>query len=97
AKGAASTGVFGANGTGHKFVYVFDRSGSMDGHGGAPLAAAKSELIYSLQKLGKTHQFQIIFYNEHPRAFSVTGSDSKLVFGTDQNRRLAERFVSGIT
>ena len=38
--GYARTGVFGVSGEGHKFVYVFDRSGSMDGHGGAPLSAA---------------------------------------------------------
>ena len=71
--GYARTGVFGVIGEGHKFVYVFDRSGSMDGHGGAPLAAAKAELIASLKDLGQMHQFQIIFYNEQPRIFSPTG------------------------
>lgn len=97
AKGAAETGVFGLSGVGYKFVYVFDRSGSMDGHGGAPLAAAKSELIHSLERLEKMHQFQIIFYNEHPRVFTLSGNDGRLAFGTDQNKRLAERFVNGIT
>jgi hypothetical protein len=96
-KGAARTGVFGLSGTGYKFVYVFDRSGSMDGHGGAPLAAAKYELIHSLHDLDKTHQFQIVFYNEHPRVFSILPDDTRLVFGTEQNKMLAERFVRGIT
>jgi hypothetical protein len=97
AKGAARTGVFGVSGVGYKFVYVFDRSGSMDGHGGAPLRAAKSELIHSLHELGKLHQFQIVFYNEHPRVFTLSGNDGRLAFGTAQNKRLAERFVMGIT
>lgn len=97
AAGAARTGVFGVSGVGYKFVYVFDRSGSMDGHGGAPLAAAKAELIHSLHELGKMHQFQIIFYNEAPRIFTLSGNDGRLTFATEQNRRLAERFVNGIT
>lgn len=97
AKGAARTGVFGVSGVGYKFVYVFDRSGSMDGHGGAPLAAAKSELIHSLHELGKMHQFQIVFYNEHPRVFTLSGNDARLAFGTPQNKALAERFIMGIT
>lgn len=95
--GYARTGVFGAMGEGRKFVYVFDRSGSMDGHGGAPLSAAKAELIRSLKDLGQTHQFQIIFYNEHPRVFSPTGVAGRLVFGTDQNKYLAQKFVGSIT
>ena len=97
ANGAARTGVFGVSGTGYKFVYVFDRSGSMDGHGGTPLATAKSELIHSLHELDRVHQFQIIFYNEHPRIFTLSGNAGRLAFGTDQNKRLAERFVGGIT
>jgi hypothetical protein len=97
AGGRALTGVFGLQGEGYKFVYVFDRSGSMDGHGGAPLAAAKAELVSSLQNLGSTHQFQIIFYNEEPRIFSPGGNPGRLVFGTDQNKNLARRFVGSIT
>ncbi len=95
--GQARTGVFGLVGEGHKFVYVFDRSGSMDGHGGAPLVAAKSQLLSSLGDLGQTHQFQIIFYNEQPRIFSPSGDVGRLVFGTDQNKNLARRFVGSIT
>jgi len=91
--GYARTGVFGVQGEGRKFVYVFDRSGSMDGHGGAPLAAAKSQLIGSLRDLGPTHQFQIIFYNEHPRVFSASGSPGKLQFANDATKALAVRFI----
>mgnify|MGYP001159348721 CR=1 FL=1 len=95
--GTARTGVFGAVGEGRKFVYVFDRSGSMDGHGGAPLSAAKNELVASLNDLGTTHQFQIIFYSEQPRVFNPTGTPGRLVFGTDQNKYLAQKFVGSIT
>jgi hypothetical protein len=95
--GYVRTGVFGASGEGRKFVYVFDRSASMDGHGGAPLAAAKRELLASLNDLDQTHQFQIIFYNERPRVFNPTGVLGRLVFGTDQNKNLAEKFVGSIT
>jgi hypothetical protein len=95
--GHATTGVFGLEGEGYKFVYVFDRSGSMDGHGGAPLIAAKNELLKSLNDLGSVHQFQIIFYNEEPRFFEPGGRSGQLVFGTDQNKNLARRFVGSIT
>ena len=95
--GYARTGVFGVEGEGNKFIYVFDRSGSMDGHGGAPLVAAKSELIASLENLSQTHQFQIIFYNDEPRIFNPAGRSGRLVFGTDQNKNLARRFVGSIT
>jgi len=95
--GYARTGVFGIESEGYKFIYVFDRSGSMGGHGGAPLAAAKKQLIDSLQHLGQTHQFQIIFYNDDPHVFNLTGSPSRLVFANDQNKTLAERFIGSIT
>jgi len=95
--GRARTEVFGAVGEGRKFVYVFDRSGSMDGHKGAPLIAAKAELLASLKDLNQAQQFQIIFYNEQPRVFNPSGTPGRLVFGTDQNKYLAQKFVGGIT
>ncbi len=87
------TSVFGAEGQGNKFVYVFDRSGSMAGR---PLAAAKQELINSLHDLDKLHQFAIIFYNENPQVFSPHGGGPKLVFADEQGKNLAERFVRGV-
>lgn len=88
-----TTSVFGAEGRGNKFVYVFDRSGSMDGR---PLAAAKQQLIKSLHDLDKLHQFAIIFYNENPQVFSPRGNGPQLVFADEQGKNLAERFVRGI-
>ena len=38
----AKTSIFGAEGIGSKFVYVFDRSASMDGYQGRPFAPQKA-------------------------------------------------------
>jgi hypothetical protein len=91
------TKVFGVPGRGSRFVYVFDRSTSMDQFGGRPLLAAKRELIASLQSLQSVHQFQIIFYNENPRLMNLAGSQrAEMVFGNEQGKKLAEQFVGGI-
>ena len=91
------TRVFGVSGRGSRFVYVFDRSASMAGYEGRPLASAKRELVASLQSLGKVHQFQIIFYNEHPHLMKSRGEDAaQMFFGDEQGKRLAEEFVRGV-
>jgi hypothetical protein len=92
--GYTKVSVFGVEGTGNKFVYVFDRSASMEG---APLAAAKRQLIESLKSLEDTHQFHIIFFNHRLRAFDITGGARRIAFGTERNKRLASNFVGGIT
>jgi hypothetical protein len=91
------TKVFGVAGRGSRFVYVFDRSTSMDQFGGRPLLGAKRELIASLQSLESVHQFQIIFYNENPRVMNLAGTQrAEMIFGNDQGKKLAEQFVGGI-
>jgi len=95
--GKARTRVFGIEGEGHKFAYVFDRSGSMGGSGRNALGAAKAELIASLKGLDKTHQFEIIFYNERPWRFNPTGQMNRMFFATEQNKALAAKFVGSIT
>jgi hypothetical protein len=90
----AKVSVFGVEGTGNKFVYVFDRSSSMEG---APLAAAKRQLIESLQSLDAVHQFHIIFFNHRLRLFDVTGGGRRVAFASDRNKKLASNFVGGIT
>ena len=94
--GEAQTSVYGLQGQGTKFLYVFDRSGSMSGYGGRPLRSAQAELIASLNDLESTHQFQIIFYNEEPQVFKPDNRTPRLVFGDDQGKALAQRFVRGI-
>jgi len=94
----AQTYVFGAKGEGTAFVYVFDRSDSMNGFEGRPLAACKAELIKSLQALQPTHQFQIIFYNTEVTAFNPSLSQTPgVIFATDQNKALAAQFVRQMT
>ncbi len=93
----AQTGVFGVKGEGTKFVYVFDRSGSMDGYSGRPLAAAKRELLASLQDLGPVHQFQIIFYNERPTILNPSrGAQARMLYGNESDKKIAQDFVRGI-
>lgn len=93
----ASTQVFGAQGTGSKFIYVFDRSSSMEGFGGRPRKAAQDELAASLGVLKSTHQFQIIFYNEDPSVFNPNPNrPPRLMFGTEDNLKDAQRFIQAI-
>jgi hypothetical protein len=97
-QGRAKTSIFGVPGEGYKFVYVFDRSGSTGGPPGRDtLTAAKAQLVASIQGLEKTHQFQIIFYNEKPLVFNPTGLPGRMVFATEQNKEMARRFILSVT
>ncbi len=88
------TSVFGIQSQGSKFVFVFDRSGSMDGFGGRPIAAAKRELINGLEPLGRMNQFQIIFYNERSYVFNpFNARHNRMMWGSDREKKLATTFV----
>jgi hypothetical protein len=91
--GTARVRVFGAEGVGTSFLYLFDRSASMEG---APLAAAKRELLASLDSLDSTHQFHILFFNHEVRAFDLTGGRRRIAYATDVNKELAARFLGTI-
>jgi hypothetical protein len=92
----AKVSLFGIEGEGYKFVYVFDRSGSMGAPGHEALPRVKAELIKSLQTIDEVHQFQIIYYNEQPKIFNPTGQPGRLVFGTDQNKATAAKFINSV-
>lgn len=94
---AGTASLFGIRSAGHKFVYVFDRSGSMGGVGKTALAFAKTHLIASIQGLEKTQQFQIIFYNERPTIFNPAGQPGRLSFATEENKARAIGFIQSIT
>ncbi len=94
--GKARTSLFGLVGEGYKFAYVFDRSGSMGGKGGA-LRALKAELVRSLQYLDTVHQFQIVYYNEQPVLFNPSGTPGRLAFATDENKQRVANFLDSIT
>lgn len=96
-KGSTTTQVFGVTGEGSKFVYVFDRSGSMERSlGPSPLKAAKMQLLASLQSLEANHQFQIIFYNQEPFMFIPRGQGDNLVFADERMKLEAEQFLNEI-
>ncbi len=99
AKGAkTSTKVFGIEGSGNSFVYVFDRSDSMNGFGGAPLRYAKQEMMQSIGSLTSVNQFQIVFYNESPSIYRGSLSKTKqLIFATDTEKQSAMSYVKAIT
>ena len=90
--GKVKVDLFGTEGTGSKFVFVFDRSGSMNEFSGRPLRAAKTHLIQSLEPLTDLHQFNIIFYNEDP----IVWSPGKLPWANERNKENAATFVRGV-
>ncbi|HTQ37758.1 MAG TPA: VWA domain-containing protein [Pirellulales bacterium] len=90
------TKLFGLEAQGDKFVYVFDRSGSMGDDGGKPLREAKKQLLASLAELDEHSQFYLIFYNEQPRLFDLGNSRGRLIFATPSNKRQAENFISSV-
>lgn len=89
--GEAAVQIFGLNGKGTKFMYVFDRSGSMEG---TPIRAAKAELIRSLDSLGELHQFNIVFYSGDYRLWRP---GKRLIFATPTEKQNAVQFIEGIT
>ena len=91
-----TTMVFGVSGSGRRFVYVFDRSDSMNGFGGKPLRAAKAELTRSLKTLTERQQFQIIFYNDKVKPFQVPGMPLQMVTGESAMVDRAQRYVQSI-
>ncbi len=88
--------LLGIEGKGSKFVYVFDRSGSMSVPNNKPLDRAKTELLRSIDALTDLQQFYIIFYNHEQKSFRIDPSGKRLIFGSDLNKRLARQFVDGI-
>ena len=94
---AVQTGVFGLKGKGTRFVYVFDRSGSMAGFQGRPLASAKAQLLASLADLESTHQFQIVFYADRPSILNLRNqATAQLLFADEATKRVAERWIRGV-
>jgi hypothetical protein len=92
-----STKLFGLEVRGSKFVYVFDRSGSMGENKNLPLRRAKEELLASLNDLNERQQFYIVFYNEEPKLFDPGPAPHRLIFANDANKETARRFINNIT
>jgi hypothetical protein len=97
-KGMLGTGetvvqIFGTQGKGTRFMYVFDHSASMEGR---LIRRAKAELVQSLDSLGDLHQFNIIFYNNESKPWR-SGTVRKLIYATQSDKLDATRFIDGIT
>lgn len=88
--------LFGVSGSGSRFVYVMDRSDSMNGYGGAPLRSAKRELIRSLNSLSPHQEFQIIFYNDSVKPFQLAGTPLTMVRGETDTLRRAQDYIDSI-
>ncbi|MCG8450183.1 MAG: VWA domain-containing protein, partial [Pirellulales bacterium] len=91
--GKVALRLFGNEAQGSKFVFLFDRSISMEG---PPLRAAKSQLVAGLRGLEAIHQFQIVFFNHEPQLWEFPADQPRLVAATTTHRKLAEAFVRGI-
>lgn len=65
-----SAGMFEAVGPGRHFVYVIDRSGSMRGE---KFAAAKKELVGTIERLGSESTFYVIFYGSENEELPQVG------------------------
>jgi hypothetical protein len=98
ATGSVGTSFFGVKDTGSKFVYVIDRSASMQGEGATvpPFTAAKDELKASIEQLDERQQFQIVFYNEAPFVLVNDNGRFDCFFGSDSQRRDAVRQISRV-
>lgn len=77
--GGSAASLFGIAGTGNRIVYVIDRSDSMNGNGGSPLLAAKTELIRSLNALKQSQFFQFVLYDDEPRPYRGAASSGTAV------------------
>lgn len=98
------TSFFGLAGEGGKFVYVFDRSDSMNAvltrysEGTivgtiVPLEAAKRELKRSLSTLSDASEFQIVFYNGTVESIGSGHYEGTMFRATLQNKELAYDYI----
>jgi hypothetical protein len=94
--GERRAGIFGLEAPGEKFAYVFDHSASMSEPEGRPLAAAKRELLASIDALGESRQFHVIFYNERLMVFAPQGHRGRPIFADDESKRAVRRFVDAV-
>ena len=94
--GETRAGIFGLEAIGNRFVYVFDHSASMGDPEGRPLAEAKRELLESIEALGDSRQFHVIFYNERLTVFAPSGHRGRPIFADDDNKQAVRRFVEAI-
>lgn len=86
---------FGLEAAGQRIAYVCDRSASMSEPDGVPLADAKRELLASIEGLGESRQFHLLFYNERQSMFEPAGGRGRPMFADDATLREVRRFIDG--
>jgi len=91
--GKMTTEVFGIPGTGSRFVYLIDRSKSMEGYNFRPMLAARQELWKSVTSLNESNQFQIIFYNNEVDIFR---RKLNLHAASEVNKDAAKQYIESI-
>lgn len=89
--GLGKASFFGAVARGQKIAYVVDASGSMADFNA--MAVAKAEMVASLERLVPEQRFQIIFYNNTPRAFSPDTGRQGLPRATAVEKEKARQFI----
>lgn len=107
--GQGYSSVFGLSGEGTKFVYVFDRSESMNSvyrlyrretivSQFTLLGLAKAELLRSLRELAEYQEFQIVFYNHSPLLFRADEDydNQKLYAASPEHKQLVSKFVETV-
>ena len=86
-RGQGGTSLFGVTDAGARYVYVIDRSISMEDF--AALDAARTELAASLAHIDPAEEFQVIFFNQEPQALVPRRSGDQFFRGTEPHRQLA--------
>jgi Ca-activated chloride channel family protein len=92
-RGQGITSFFQVEAHGRSVVYVIDRSASMGPSGG--LAAAKSELLTSLEQLPPEARFQVIAYNRTAAPLPINGQTG-LLRASAENKRQVALLVEGL-
>ena len=89
------TEFFGLRAEAETFVYVVDRSGSMDA--AKEFAVAKREVLGSLATLGPKQRFQILFFSDAVKPMTERARrQDGFYFATGFNKTLAGQFVSSV-
>jgi hypothetical protein len=91
--GKARVEFLGVEGVGSRFLYLLDRSDSMQG---APLRAVKDHLIASLEAIGPAQQFHILFFNTRVSSLDLTGGQRRLAYGVDEYKARAAKYVLSV-
>jgi hypothetical protein len=82
------TSFFGAEAKARSFAFIIDRSGSMSFQDA--LSVAKRELMEALRKLPPEARIAVVFYNQVPSRFTLSGSQN-LVPATESNKAQVEK------